>query len=110
MKNYNICIKTALAVFAVALSACSSDDDIADNNSNSQEKPVTNKTMTFRATMDDGSGSNSKATRTDFNGNNTIWAANDKIYILNILLLNKFQEDNNSNLFYQNLDINLPNN
>ena len=83
MKNYNICIKTALAVFAVALSACSSDDDIADNNSNSQEKPVTNKTMTFRATMDDGSGSNSKATRTDFNGNNTIWAANDKIYILN---------------------------
>lgn len=83
MKNYNICIKTALTVFAVALSACSSDDDIADNNSNSQEKPVTNKTMTFRATMDDGSGSNSKATRTDFNGNNTIWAANDKIYILN---------------------------
>ena len=83
MKNYNICIKTALAVFTVALSACSSDDDIADNNSNSQEKPVTNKTMTFRATMDDGSGSNSKATRTDFNGNNTIWAANDKIYILN---------------------------
>ena len=83
MKNYNICIKTALAVFAVALSACSSDDDIADNNSNSQEKPVTNNTMTFRATMDDGSGSNSKATRTDFNGNNTIWAANDKIYILN---------------------------
>ncbi len=83
MKNYNICIKTALAVFAVALSACSSDDDIADNSSNSQEKPVTNKTMTFRATMDDGSGSNSKATRTDFNGNNTIWAANDKIYILN---------------------------
>ena len=51
MKNYNICIKTALAVFTVALSACSSDDDIADNNSNSQEKPVTNKTMTFRATM-----------------------------------------------------------
>lgn len=83
MKNYNICIKTALAVFALSLSACSSDDDIADNNSNSQEKPVTNKTMTFRATMDDGSGSNSKATRTDFNGNNTIWAANDKIYILN---------------------------
>lgn len=83
MKNYNICIKTALTVFAVALSACSSDDDIADNNSNSQEKPVTNKTMTFRATMDDGNGSNSKATRTDFNGNNTIWAANDKIYILN---------------------------
>ena len=83
MKNYNICIKAALAVFALSLSACSSDDDIADNNSNSQEKPVTNKTMTFRATMDDGSGSNSKATRTDFNGNNTIWAANDKIYILN---------------------------
>ena len=83
MKNYNICIKTALAVFAVALSACSSDDDIADNNSNSQEKPVTNKTMTFRATMDDGSGSNSKATRTDFNGNNTIWATDDNIYIQN---------------------------
>ena len=83
MKNYNICIKTALAVFAVALSACSSDDDIADNNSNSQEKPVTNKTMTFRATMDDGNGSNSKATRTDFNGNNTIWATDDNIYIQN---------------------------
>lgn len=83
MKNYNICIKTALTVFAVALSACSSDDDIADNNSNSQEKPVTNKTMTFRATMDDGSGSNSKATRTDFNGNNTIWATDDNIYIQN---------------------------
>ena len=83
MKNYNICIKAALAVFAVALSACSSDDDIADNNSNSQEKPVTNKTMTFRATMDDGSGSNSKATRTDFNGNNTIWATDDNIYIQN---------------------------
>lgn len=83
MKNYNICIKTALAVFAVALSACSSDDDIADNNSNSQEKPVTNKTMTFRATMDDGSGSNSKATRTNFNGNNTIWATDDNIYIQN---------------------------
>ena len=83
MKNYNICIKTALVVFAVALSACSSDDDIADNNSNSQEKPVTNKTMTFRATMDDGSGSNSKATRTDFNGNNTIWATDDNIYIQN---------------------------
>lgn len=83
MKNYNICIKTALAVFAVALSACSSDDDIADNNSNSQEKPVTNKTMTFRATMDDGNGSNSKATRTNFNGNNTIWATDDNIYIQN---------------------------
>ena len=83
MKNYKICIKAALAVFAVALSACSSDDDIADNNSNSQEKPVTNKTMTFRATMDDGSGSNSKATRTDFNGNNTIWATDDNIYIQN---------------------------
>jgi hypothetical protein len=83
MKNYKICIKTALAVFAVALSACSSDDDIADNSSNSQEKPVTNKTMTFRATMDDGSGSNSKATRTDFNGNNTIWATDDNIYIQN---------------------------
>lgn len=83
MKNYNICIKTALAVFAVALSACSSDDDIADNSSNSQEKPVTNKTMTFRATMDDGNGSNSKATRTDFNGNNTIWATDDNIYIQN---------------------------
>ena len=83
MKNYNICIKAALAVFALSLSACSSDDDIADNNSNSQEKQVTNKTMTFRATMDDGSGSNSKATRTDFNGNNTIWATDDNIYIQN---------------------------
>ena len=87
MKNYNIYIKTALAVFALSLYACSSDDDIADNNSNSQEKPVTNKTMTFRATMDDGSGSNSKATRTTFTDNNgttnTVWATGDKIYILN---------------------------
>ena len=49
----------------------------------SQETPVTNTTMTFRATMDDGSGSNSKATRTDFNGNNTIWATDDNIYIQN---------------------------
>ena len=87
MKNYKICIKAALAVFALALSACSSDDDIADTNSNSQEKPVTNKTMTFRATMDDGSGSNIKAPRTTFTDNNgttnTVWATGDKIYILN---------------------------
>ena len=38
MKNYNICIKTALTVFAVALSACSSDNDIVDNNSTNQKK------------------------------------------------------------------------
>ena len=86
MKKYNMSVKTALAVFAVVLSACSSDNDIVDNNSNNQEKPVTNKTMTFRASMD-----GDKATRTVFNGekdgvntaNYTVWAADDAISILN---------------------------
>lgn len=80
MRKHNINIKTALAVFAVALSACSSDNDIVDNNSNNQEKPVAGKTMTFHASMD-GEGDN--ATRTYFRGNSTAWAANDNIYILN---------------------------
>ena len=85
MKKYNISVKAALAVFALALSACSSDNDIVDNEPNNQEKPVTvtNKTMTFSATMDSDDASDSKATRTVFNTNNTIWAEGDAISILN---------------------------
>ena len=78
MRNYNYCIKTALAVFAVALSACSSDNDIVDNNSNNQEKPVSEKKMSFSANMDAGN-----VTRTDFNSNSTIWAEGDAIKIVN---------------------------
>ena len=78
MKKYIFSVKTALAVFAVALSACSSDNDIVDNNPTNQEKPVSNKTMTFHASMDGGND-----TRTYFRGNSTAWAANDNIYILN---------------------------
>ena len=77
MRKYNINVKTAIAVFAIVLSACSSDNDIVDNNSNNQEKPVTNKTMSFRASMD------GETTRTYFNGNNTIWSEKDAISILN---------------------------
>ena len=80
MRKYNIGIKTALAVFVVALSACSSDNDVVDNNPNNQEKPVSGKAMTFHASMD-GEGDN--ATRTYFRGNSTAWAANDNIYVLN---------------------------
>lgn len=80
MRKHNINIKTALAVFAVALSACSSDNDIVDNNSNNQEKPVAGKSMTFHASME-GDGDN--ATRTDFNSNSTVWATGDAISILN---------------------------
>ena len=65
MRKYNINVKTAIAVFAIVLSACSSDNDIVDNNSTNQEKPVTNKTMSFRASMD------GETTRTYFNGNST---------------------------------------
>ena len=79
MRNYNYCIKTALAVFAVALSACSSDNDIVDNNANNQEKPVSEKKMSFSANMDAGN-----VTRTDFNSNSTIWAEGDQIRILNL--------------------------
>lgn len=78
MRNYNYCIKTALAVFAVALSACSSDNDIVDNNSNNQEKPVSEKKMSFSANMDA-----ENTTRTDFNSNSTIWAKGDAIQVLN---------------------------
>ena len=78
MKKYNFCVKTAFAVFAVALSACSSDNDIVDNNPTNQEKPVTGKTMTFHASMDDGN-----STRTNFNSNSTVWASDDAISILN---------------------------
>lgn len=85
MRKYNICAKTALAVFALSLSACSSDNDIVDNEPNNQEKPavVTNQTMTFSAIMDSDDSNDSKATRTNFNSNNTIWAADDAISILN---------------------------
>ena len=77
MRKHNINVKAALAVFAIVLSACSSDNDIVDNNSTNQEKPVTNKTMSFRASMD------GETTRTYFNGNSTIWSENDAISILN---------------------------
>ncbi len=83
MRKYNFSVKTALAVFAVALSACSSDNDIVENNSNNQEQPVTNQTMTFRASMD------GVTTRTDFNSNSTIWATKDKISILNTADVNE---------------------
>lgn len=77
MRKHNINVKATLAVFAIVLSACSSDNDIVDNNSNNQEKPVTNKTMSFRASMD------GTTTRTDFNGNSTTWSEDDAISILN---------------------------
>ena len=77
MRKYNINVKAAIAVFAIVLSACSSDNDIVDNNSTNQEKPVTNKTMSFRASMD------GETTRTYFNGNSTIWSEKDAISILN---------------------------
>lgn len=64
MRKYNINVKAALAVFAIVLSACSSDNDIVDNNSNNQEKTDANKSMTFYASMD------GITTRTDFNSNN----------------------------------------
>ena len=79
MRKYNIGIKTAFAVFAIALSACSSDNDIVDNNSDNQEKPVSEKKMSFSANMDAGN-----VTRTDFNSNSTIWAEGDQIRILNL--------------------------
>lgn len=77
MKKYNINAKAALAVFAIVLSACSSDNDIVDNNSTNQEKPAANKSMTFHASMD------GITTRTNFNSNNTVWTQDDKISILN---------------------------
>ncbi len=83
MKKYNINVKATLAVFAIVLSACSSDNDIVDNNSNNQEKPAANKSMTFHASMD------GITTRTDFNSNNTVWAQDDKISILNTASVNE---------------------
>lgn len=77
MKKYNINAKAALAVFAIVLSACSSDNDIVDNNSTNQEKTAANKSMTFHASMD------GITTRTNFNSNNTVWAQDDQISILN---------------------------
>ena len=77
MRRHNTYVKTALAAFAVILSACSSDNDALDNSTTNQEKPVTNKTMSFRASMD------GETTRTDFNGNSTIWSDTDAISILN---------------------------
>lgn len=77
MRKHNIYIKTALAAFTVILSACSSDNDALDNNTSNQDKPVSNKAMTFRASMD------GTTTRTDFNGNSTTWSENDAISILN---------------------------
>lgn len=83
MRKYNINVKAALAVFAIVLSACSSDNDIVDNNSTNQEKPAANKSMTFHASMD------GITTRTNFNSNNTVWAQGDKISILNTADVNE---------------------
>ena len=77
MRRHNTYVKTALAAFAVILSACSSENDALDSSTTNQEKPVPNKTMSFRASMDGAT------TRTDFNGNSTTWSENDAISILN---------------------------
>lgn len=80
MRKYNICVKTAIAVFAVVLSACSSDNDVVENDIVNPESPVSNNDiMTFSASMDAGN-----VTRTDFNSNSTIWAEGDQIRILNL--------------------------
>ena len=80
MRKYNIYVKTALVVFAGLLSACSSDNDITENNSANPETPVSNnETMTFSASMDAD-----KVTRTDFNSNSTTWNASDAIKIVNL--------------------------
>lgn len=79
MRKYNICVKAALAVFAGLLSACSSDNDIAEKEPASPEKPVVSQTMTFHASMD---GENT--TRTSFdNDNNTVWSDGDAIHVQN---------------------------
>ena len=78
MRKYNMSIKAALAVFAVVLSACSSDNDITENNPVNSETPVSEE-MVFYASMDGGN-----VTRTDFNSNSTIWAADDAIKIVNL--------------------------
>ena len=79
MRKYNICVKTAIAVFAVVLSACSSDNDVVENDIVNPESPVSNNDiMTFSASMDAGN-----VTRTDFNSNSTIWAKGDVIKIVN---------------------------
>lgn len=83
MRKHNINVKAALAVFAIVLSACSSDNDIVDNNSTNQEKTAANKSMTFHASMD------GITTRTNFNSNNTVWTKDDKISILNTASVNE---------------------
>lgn len=77
MRKYNFSVKAALAVFAVALSACSSDNDIVENNPTNPETPVSDTEMSFSAVMD------GVTTRTVFNSNSTIWAAGDAIKIVN---------------------------
>lgn len=72
-------VKAAFAVCVVLLSACSSDNDIVENNDGNKETPVVSKAMKFRASMD---GENT--TRTTFNNNSTTWAAGDAISILNM--------------------------
>lgn len=79
MRKYNIGIKTAFAVFAIALSACSSDNDVVENNPTNPETPVTENNMSFSASMDAGN-----TTRTDFNSNSTIWTGSDAIKIANL--------------------------
>lgn len=92
MRKINVSVKTALAAFTVILSACSSDNDALDNSTSNQQKPATNKAMTFRASMD------GETTRTYFNGNSTIWSENDAISILNTASVP--EESNRDSLAY----------
>lgn len=99
MRNYNISVKTAFAVLAVALSACSSDNDITENNPVNPETPVSNnEQMTFSVSMDAGN-----ETRTVFNGNNTIWEAGDQIRVMNRATITASGQSNYS--WYGNFDI-----
>ena len=82
MRNYNICVKAALAVFTGLLSACSSDNDIAEKEPVSPEKPIVSQTMTFHASMD--AESSTRTTFSDDEGNtNTVWSDGDAIHVLN---------------------------
>ena len=91
MRKYNIGIKTAFAVFAIALSACSSDNDVVENNPTNPETPVTENNMSFSASMDAGN-----TTRTDFNSNSTIWTGSDAIKIANIATITAADQESYS--------------
>ena len=82
MRKYNMNVKAALAVFGILLSACSSDNDIVEEEVKNPETPAVSKTMTFSASMD---GENT--TRTTFSDDGTktktVWATGDAIEVLN---------------------------